>query len=1636
MPHSGGTDGPVGRRAVTAPALTGDIRVDLHRPSLDALVGGGEGSLRGALDWLFPLEVQGVGSVELDEVHFHEPGFLSAISAPQWVRPIMLTIRCGDDTATLAIHEVPWPCDDRAADAARDYAGIEIAGHRGLFVRRPLVVRMQLASRPGLREVASRNGRDIELVPDLGAAVRVRVTANTVGVRFGRGRWCSWSTDEVTAILADPASARARDGVGYDSSARQLASLARDGDSATRRFAPHTVAAIDQRLGLACGTWAERVSAIVELAGQAYARHKRMASLPDHEIHDEFTRDLMEEVSPDALMYRPYGDVLRRVVALGVLRGYRSYLVHAGDEREVASSEGSLHETGQPETRLLADDGASLVGGPLRRLADHLESGARRELGAVLRPNAPGGLLAGADDRGTLAAVEAHRMTTRFGPMGVRKMNAHRLWLRGLHPDRRGEICPVSTPESEDIGLLRGVALGARPTVDGLAAPDAVEGHSDLSVGAALIPFVNHNDPTRASIGSRLLRQAVPIRGATRPRVETAVADALARQHGVRFANASGTVVAVGPGWVEIAPKGGGTHRLVTFGPGVPSPSKVDGRWRLHVEVGDTVYQGDRVATAPDVVVDEDGPHLAQGRDCLVAYMPWKGWNFEDAVVVSSALVDAFTSVHYVRFTEPIRLLRGERTVADVAVGDRVAADDVVATVWSGAVMRRRIRASVAGEITELRIEADELSVELRAERPLTVGDKLTNRHGAKGVISRIVPVEEMPRLADGTRVEVILNPLGVIRRLNIAQLFETHWTLRAHLSGQMGTEVVGRRVEDADQLAADLVELGAPDGRVPLFGPDGEVVGGDHGVVVGFQHMLKLDHLAVHKIRARGKGTRSALTQQPAKGSLWVSGHQIGGAQRLGEMEFWALQALGADDLVRDGHERSDHGVDSLMSVTAHLRAAGFRLDWQDEAPRVELDLDATGLEDIPDELIDAITGPALTTLAGNSLYDPLHNHAHGTDEPRSRCECGSSTADGEVCPVCRTRVRAHSSGERNTLKFRIPLALPIEHPWRPGDSDWQLTAIALLPPGLRPFRKNQLDRSYKRLIIANVKAAEPGGARRLRAAVHALLGELDDRPSKGTIASRLNGKRGVLRRALRGRDVDFAARGVMVPDPLRDPETVGIPGIVAPLLGLRGDADEVVLVNRQPTLLPTNLVALRPQIVDGAAVRIHPLLCARLAGDFDGDELTVHRPVSRAACDQAWELFRPSASFRHVANHRPTAKLDLDVALGLCLLGTRPGGRARIADRLGLGPDDPVAAGSGPLDERQAVDAVHRAIERAAPRDAVGMMAAAYELGTAAATGWSVSALELSRPGARGSGGALFEAEVAGQAGKEAGLTQLLSHRGALVDFDSRQTAFVTASFVEGLGDADFFATAPGGLRALSDKKLVTPLAGSITKSLIEGAYDVTLSDRDCGSTLGGFGAVLTCQATGLCCRCYLAAGAPRAEVGMRVGLLAAFAVGERSTQNAMKAFQGGTTTVVGANVERLRALFGDGTIHFSLAAGRGTGGRPSHKTLRELMTEPVAGPADLVAQYEALLAEADEALDALVDAYHLEVLWRRLRQPGVIDAAFPQRSAQRPGSAFVAATSRGSLSELIESIETDDADTDDVPSSLRLAVIARSY
>jgi DNA-directed RNA polymerase subunit beta len=462
-----------------------------------------------------------------------------------------------------------------------------------------------------------------------------------------------------------------------------------------------------------------------------------------------------------------------------------------------------------------------------------------------------------------------------------------------------------------------------------------------VSVSTALIPFLEHDDANRALMGSNMQRQAVPLLVPQAPIVGTGMEYQAARDSGmVVIAIHEGDVVRAASDEIVIQEEDGAerVYPLINFR---RSNQDTCIHQRPVVHSGDHVVAGQIIADGPST---ENG-ELALGRNVLVAFLPWEGGNFEDAVLISERLVreDTYTSVHIEKYECEARdtKLGPEEITRDIPnVGQDLLANlDESGIVYIGAEVgpgdilvgkitpkgetdltaeERLLRAifgekarevkdsslrvphGVSGRVIDVKIfsrdQGDELPVGVHTmvrvliaqRRKIAAGDKMAGRHGNKGVISRILPVEDMPFLPDGTPVDIILNPLGVPSRMNIGQLMETHlgWAAR-RLGMRVATPVFdGASEEEIENM---LEEAGLPrNGKSILYdGRSGEPF--ENPVTIGFIYMMKLAHLVEDKIHARSTGPYSLVTQQPLGGKA-----QFGG-QRFGEMEVWALEAYGA---------------------------------------------------------------------------------------------------------------------------------------------------------------------------------------------------------------------------------------------------------------------------------------------------------------------------------------------------------------------------------------------------------------------------------------------------------------------------------------------------------------------------------------------------------------------------------------------------------------------------------------------------------------------------------------------------------------------------------------------------------------------
>ncbi len=508
-------------------------------------------------------------------------------------------------------------------------------------------------------------------------------------------------------------------------------------------------------------------------------------------------------------------------------------------------------------------------------------------------------------------------------------------------------IAQANSEVDESVGEFTTTRLSARKNGEPTLAHVNDVTHIDvspkqiISITTALIPFIEHDDNTRASMGSNMQRQAVSLVNPHTPIVGTGIEEIAAKSSGqVLLAEMDGTISYVDAGMITVVYENGRqlSYKLQNY---ERSNQGTCLHQRALVDKGDKVKKGDVLA---DGAATEQG-ELALGQNLLAAYISWEGFNFEDAVVISDRVVKEgiYDSVHIETFTVDVRetklgqeiITRDIPNVGETKLKD-LDEDGIVrigATVHEGDILVGKITPKGETELTaeerllraifgdkardvkdtSLRLPGGEggkvvgiqiftkengdelptgvlkqIKVNVAQTRKISIGDKVAGRHGNKGVVSIIVPAEDMPFLPDGTPVDIVLNPLGVSSRMNIGQILETHLGWAA---GTLGFTVATPPLNGiaTEEITNQLKKAGLPaDGKTTLYdGKTGEPF--DRQVTVGIAYIMKLNHLVEDKIHARSVGPYSLVTQQP------LGGKAQHGGQRFGEMEVWALEAYGA---------------------------------------------------------------------------------------------------------------------------------------------------------------------------------------------------------------------------------------------------------------------------------------------------------------------------------------------------------------------------------------------------------------------------------------------------------------------------------------------------------------------------------------------------------------------------------------------------------------------------------------------------------------------------------------------------------------------------------------------------------------------
>ena len=581
---------------------------------------------------------------------------------------------------------------------------------------------------------------------------------------------------------------------------------------------------------------------------------------------------------------------------------------------------------------------------PYRKVVSNVPNEARFTVGEIAQEDIAGVVKAG--EKITEAAAKKLEGKKKIETVNVKPRVTDEIVYLNAFEEERVITANATTPVDEN-GNFTDERIAAR--VHGKPGTAAVEqinfldvaSNQILSVATSLIPFLEHDDATRALMGTNMQRQSVPCIMPDSPIIGTGMERAAAANSGhVIFSDVDGEVTKVTGDLIEVTTKKDEikTYKLNKF---VRSNASSCINQRPTVTLGQKIKKGDALCDGPSIQNGE----LALGQNVLVAYMVWDGYNYEDAVIISERLVQSekFTSVHIEDYKIDVRdtKLGSEVVTSDIPnVSEEklnnLDAEGIIrigAEVHSGDILvgkitpkgetelspeERLLRAIFGekardvrdsslylehgeqGKVTDVKVfSADagdklepgvikKVQVTVADLRKIQVGDKVAGRHGNKGVVSRVVPVADMPFLEDGTPVDIILSPLGVVSRMNLGQLLETHLGLAANALGYKAATPVLNGIPEA-VIKKELEKAGfSPDGQLQLYdGRTGEPF--DHQTTVGYNYMLKLNHMVEDKIHQRSIGPYSLITQQPLGGKA-----QFGG-QRFGEMEVWALQAYGA---------------------------------------------------------------------------------------------------------------------------------------------------------------------------------------------------------------------------------------------------------------------------------------------------------------------------------------------------------------------------------------------------------------------------------------------------------------------------------------------------------------------------------------------------------------------------------------------------------------------------------------------------------------------------------------------------------------------------------------------------------------------
>ena len=1126
-------------------------------------------------------------------------------------------------------------------------------------------------------------------------------------------------------------------------------------------------------------------------------------------------------------------------------------------------------------------------------------------------------LLRPLDKTNPLSEVSQKRGVTFTGIKGIRDIHGKKI-EREIHPSHKGFFCPIETPESERIGLNLHFALGSS-TNDGENINPSKE--EILGISASLIPFIAHDDMNRASMGARYMKQALPLLKREPPLIKTGYEEKVGKESGLCIiAKKNGEIISMDedkivvkydgedkPSSYELIPIGGvlpGTGSFYRINEDLALIAESDGMiekigdkiieirkenfvikknipegFKVAVRKGEKVRKGSVLAfkegiSKGEVLADASATlkgELCLGVNLLVAYMPWYGYNFEDAIVVSERASELLTSLH---------LVEGENGYEIV-------------------------------------------------EKKLQVGDKLANRHGNKGVVSLILPNDEMPQLEDGTKIDVLLNPLGVLSRMNPGQLLETHW---GWVAKKIDRSLTFSPFTDSFNLNAKslqdwLKETGLAEGKGIVKWKDRE--GNEHSaeVVVGYQYILKLNHLAEEKYSYRSTGKKLSITLQPPAGKAYEGG------QKVGEMEVWALQAYDVPYILEE--------LLTFRSDTKYLNGK----------PRIPESFKAFVM------YLRALLMDIVFVMKENGATKEyrIEDFENKQFEPNKLSKLKIVRLP-ENPPVNWEIIKntgffdEEDSSDRKTMGY-----IEFKGNRKPNWKGHNLNYIPVVPPAYRPFisikgRKFGLTSKYERVLMGE------------KGAVSGLFNFL---------VSEISGKTGLIRGYLLGKRIDWSGRAVIVPCPDLQFGKFRLPKDAQ--RKIENWQNQVFLLNRAPTLHRYNIQAFQPDESANWAewvIGIHPLICGAYNADFDGDTMAFYHLINEKAKEEAIKKMTPFSNFFSSADGNLLLHLTQDIVLGWYIFTKKEKGREELKKLLDKDFAEPITKANlrdavadwlkGAILDRKSREKIASVLDKITQ---IGFKMATEkppsfsifdipELDSQVIEAFIKSKKNISvnleglredlldfcgeeiwkiLKGLETEGNPVAIIAISGARGDK---SQLARVGGAVIPLNCKPN-----SYKKGLTREEYFSAAKYAREEIMDKKLGPPKTGYLYRKLIYCTYDVYIVDEDCGDGEGvkipivfcenivgrvlakevadleagriieerdlekirnascdfiSIRSPITCKSEGgICQKCYGRDLAnPSGEFppkGYPAGIVAAQSIGERGTQEVMRRFHG---------------------------------------------------------------------------------------------------------------------------------------------------